>query len=124
MVMLVLCLERLIHRVLYLVVFLLIANNSSVSVVTIKSTAVKRTTLSLSGVFAGWRRRLEEHVAMCHMLRPCGPLGTCFHPQGTRPAKTAGLFWRSVGRDRADMGVQGGGWGYRWAEVDGGQDIV
>lgn len=51
-------------------------------------------------------------------LRPSRHL---FTPPGTRPAKTAGLFWRSAGRDRADMGVQDGGWDYRWAAVDGGR---
>ncbi|CAB1458921.1 unnamed protein product [Pleuronectes platessa] len=30
----------------------------------------------------GWRRGLKERAAMCHMLRPCGPLGTCFRPRG------------------------------------------
>ena len=35
-----------------------------------------------SGVLAGWRSRLEERAAMCHMLRPCGPLGTCLRPRG------------------------------------------
>lgn len=32
-------------------------------------------------------------------------------PPGTQPAKTAGLFWRSVGQDRADMGRQNWGMG-------------
>lgn len=70
------------EKVLFAVVFVLLAFNISLSVVTIKSTAVKHTKLSLSGVLAGWRRRLEERAAMCHMLRPCGPLGTCLRPRG------------------------------------------
>lgn len=70
--------------------------------------SVKHTTLSLCGGLAGWRRRLEERVAVCHTLRPSRHL---FTPPGTRPAKTAGLFWRSAGRDGADMGVRGGGMG-------------
>lgn len=115
--------------ILYELVFTLIAINSSLSVATIKSTAVKHTTLSLSGVLAGWRRRLEERAAMCHMLRPYGPLGTCLRPPGTQPAKTAGLFWRSVEQDRVDlerqdwgMGLQMGRsrWGARTGRTGGG----
>lgn len=88
--------------------------------VTIKSTAVEHT-LCLPLWCVG---RLEEQAggACCcvsHAEAP-RPSRHLFTPPGTRQAKTAGLFWRSAGQDRADMGVQDGGWDYRWAAADWG----
>lgn len=57
------------------------------------------------------------HVSHAEARQPSQHL---FTPPGTRPAKTAGLFGRSVGWDGADIGVHDGGWDYRWAGVDWG----
>lgn len=88
--------------------------------VTIKSTAVKHT-LCLPLWCVG---RLEEQAggACCRVSHAEAPRPSrhLFTPPGTRQAKTAGLFWRSAGQDRADMGVQDGGWDYRWAAADWG----
>lgn len=79
--------------------------------VTIKSTAVEHT-LCLPLWCVG---RLEEQAggACCRVSHAEAPRPSrhLFTPPGTRQAKTAGLFWRSAGQDRADMGVQDGGMG-------------
>lgn len=95
---------------------LLVCNNNQVH------KSVKHTTLSLCGGLAGWRRRLEERVAVCHTLRPRGPLDTCLRPQGHDRPRQLVCFGEVQAETERIWGCGAGGWDYRWAAVDRRED--
>lgn len=78
------------------------------SVMANRVSPVKSTTFSIGRL---WKK---VRSACCHVSHAKAPRHL-FMPPGTQPPRTAGLFWRSAGWERADVGVHGGGWDYRWA---------
>lgn len=88
--------------------FFSLAINSFPSVMANRVSPVKSTTFSTGRL---WKR---VRAACCHVSHAKAPRHL-FMPPGTQPPRTAGLFWRSAGWERADVGVHGGGWDYRWA---------
>lgn len=72
--------------------------------------AVKFMTPSISLVCTVFGRRPEEHAAMCHMLRPDGPLmAPVYAPGGHDRPRQLVWFWRSV--ELRQGGYGGACWG-------------
>lgn len=88
--------------------FFSLAINSFPSVMANRVSPVKSTTFPIGRL---WKK---VRAACCHVSHAKAPRHL-FVPPGTQPPRTAGLFWRSAGWERADVGVHGGGWDYRWA---------
>lgn len=61
-------------------------------------------------------------MAVCHTLRPRGPLDTCLRPQGHDRPRQLVCFGEVQAETERIWGCGAGGWDYRWAAVDGRED--